>query len=699
MAFKKVQNKTLQEDVDVLEEEYTETGEEQVVEPVNKPKTLHDIVDKTRLFRMIYSGVENRKYFDILYNLGIRDFLISYHYIAEKKLDMEYYKSLGIKFFIDSGAYTYQGQEKYHDLPKEYWEGQIVKYLDWAERHKDVIFAIANMDLENLFDFETTKEWNKKYFEPFMIRTGIPVCFIWHPKDGDEGWEYYTKRYPYTGFSWVADSGQDLDFNFGKKMLDTARKNGSVCHGMGMTRTSLLTKMPFYTSDSTTWLVGLQYGEVNYWTGKKMTRLKKEKWKGEYLSEIVALGCNREKLLEEDSTEMIKANIFAFIQAQEYIDLRLKPRMYWLRPTSNKRNINDKESMYDLFPDEDWLREETFEDVETYAQNLNINTEIDLDTMATHVYNISLFCMHREYDMTDILMELLDDYHEEYINRVVGTDEEKIADLEDYAWKVVSGQDDSLLLLGIQEEAKERDKYIEEEEFEEVEVDEKEYLELAENLGIKLLPNSTEGEAPEIDELDKEIFDQTGYAVVRDNKGRFVKGQKLIKKPKNIYSDKYPKLACNTCYAAQTCPQFKEGYVCAFNKMFKRFDCRRTEDILEAMQGMVNLNMERMQRVAIFEMLDGGMPDSSLTSMIDQNMRLLMNMKDVYEAQQEVVRQVRTIGADGTIQETTQVNSNAGSGVMEALMKNLLNNNNNKENGLDINEVIEVSDVDIKDIK
>lgn len=690
--FKKTEGKPKIMNSSKVEEEEVEVYEGTDLPVENKPKSLHDVIDKTRLFRMIYSGVENKKYFDLLYNMGIRDFLISYHYIAEKRLDMEYYKSLGIKFFIDSGAYTYQGQEKYWDKPKEYWEKQIVKYLDWARKHKDVIFAIANLDLENLFDFETTKEWNKKYFEPFMLETGIPVCFIWHPCDEEEGWEYYTKRYPYTGFSWVADSGQDLDFNFGKRMLDTARKNNSVCHGMGMTRTSLLTKLPFYTSDSTTWLVGLQYGEVNYWNGTKMSRLKKDKWKGEYLPNLVNLGCDKQKLLDENPDEMVKANVLAFMQAQEYIDVRLKPRMYWLNPVATKRNIKDKESMYDLFPSAEWLQDDEYDNEELlqYARDLNINSELDIDTVATYVYWVTLVCRAKDYDMWDEYMDEIDDIHEDFINRVC-VDEEKISDLDKFCWEVVSGLDDTLLMRGIKEEAKERDHYIEEDLVEEVEVSEEEYLQVLNNSGIKSLPSS----APEIDELDKEIFDQTGYAVVRDDKGRFVKGQKLVRKPKNIYSDKYPKLACNTCYSAQTCPEFKEGYVCAYNKMFKRFDCRNANDVIEAMQGMVNMNMERMQRVAIFEMLDGGMPDSNLTSMIDQNMRLLMNMQQVMEHQQAIVKQVRTIGADGSVQETTQVNSNAGSGVLEALMKNMMGTSD-KEESLDINDVIDVEDVKVE---
>lgn len=661
---------------------------------------LNETIDKSRLFTMIYSGVESRKYFDVLYDMGIRDFLISYHYIKNKSFDADYFRSLGIRFFVDSGAYTFINNEKFQNQSKEFWEEYICEYLAWAEENKDIIFAIANLDLENIFNFETTQEWNMKYFEPFMIRTGVPVCFIWHSCDGIKGWEYYTKRYPYTGFSWVSDDdGSSLDLDFGKKMLDIARKNDSVCHGMGMTRTSMLTKMPFYTSDSTTWMVGLQYGEVNYWTGTKMSRLKKEKWKGEYLEKIVKIAnLDRQKFLDEDPVEMIKANVTAFMLAEDFIHQRLKPRMYWLKP---KKTENSSETFE--FPDEAWLRGETnFNGYEEIARSMNINPDQPKDTVLDCIFNMTVILNVGNPEYDEICENTLSDsvitnLHQHYINTICPDVEEQLNDLEKFFRDNLEGKDETLLLMGTNFDvvAKERDKYIEEEEFEQVDVSEQEYNKLVSDLGLLPAPDS---EAPEIDELDKEIFDQTGYVAVRDEKGRFLKGQKTVKKQKHIYSEKYPKLACSTCYAAQTCPEYKEGYVCAFNKMFKRFDCRKMEDILEAMQGMVNLNMERMQREAIFETLNGGMAGGTLTNLIDQNMRLLMNMKQVYSANEAVVKQVRTIQADGTVQETTQVNSNGGSGVMEMLMKNMMNKEK-KEGELDINDVIDVNPEDIKEIK
>lgn len=643
-------------------------------------QTLHDIMDKDKLYTMIYSGVENEDYFKLLYDLGIRDFLMSYHYINEKNISMDKYEGLGIKFFIDSGAHTYQNDPKYQDYPIEYWENHLKNYLKWAEDNQEYIFAIASFDFENLVGCETVKRWYTDYFEPFMLRTGIPVCFVWH-QNSHMDWESYCQRYPYVGFSSVNTMGESIDLNEYSAKLKLAEKHNSLVHGFGMTRTSFLPKLPFFTSDSTTWLVGLQYGEINYWKGTKMSRLKKEKWKGDYLPKLVALGLDKDKLLAEDTFEMIKANIIPFIQAEKYIREKLKSRMYWLKPKSVENDITEIK-----YPPVEWFDSTTKENWEEYATNFNISKE---DPGLAKDLITDLTCLMNWYneDYQDFIQdvytpELLSQLHDTWINKITSSDEEKIEDLQKFFTEVLEGKNDKLLVLGtnFDRQPKERDNYIEEELEETIDLTEEEFVREVQ----KYQPQLT---APEIDELDAEIFSDNGLISVRDEKGRFLKGQKKVKKPKNVYSEKYPKLVCNTCYASQNCPEFKEGYVCAFNKMFKRFDCRNTEDILDAMQGMVNMNMERMQRVAIFEMLDGGMPDGNLTAMIDQNMRLMMNMKQVMQ-QQEVIRQTRVVTSDGTTTETTQVQSSQP-GILERLFMNRGNNNSSKGDE-DINNIIEV---------
>lgn len=58
-----------------------------------------------------------------------------------------------------------------------------------GRKHKDSIFAMADLDLQYLAGYEKVKEWREKYFEPFMLETGIPICFIYH-EDGEYVWEY-----------------------------------------------------------------------------------------------------------------------------------------------------------------------------------------------------------------------------------------------------------------------------------------------------------------------------------------------------------------------------------------------------------------------------------------------------------------------------------------------------------------------------
>ena len=124
-----------------------------------------------------------------------------------------------------------------------------------------------------------------------------------------------------------------------------------------------------------------------------------------------------------------------------------------------------------------------------------------------------------------------------------------------------------------------------------------------------------------------------------------------------MYSDKYPKLHCSTCYKSGECPEYREGYVCAYDKMFKRFDTRDAQDIMDSMASMVNFNLTRMQRAMIFETLDGGMITPEVSNLIDQNMRLLEKMKDlVSNAPKAVVSQKRVIREDGTEEVVTEMN-------------------------------------------
>ena len=658
---------------------------------VKKYNSLDEIMDKNRTFNIIYSGVEQESYFDILYDMGIRNFLISFHYVQNKHLSMEkQYGGKGVKFFVDSGAHTYQNDPKYADLDIEYWENHLQKYLKWVEKNKDYIFAIANFDFENVVGAEKVKEWNEKYFEPFMLRTGIPVCFVWHQNSYDD-WDFYCKRYPYVGFSSVNTEGVAIELKEYMMRLKVAENNNSLVHGFGMTRTSMLTQLPFYTADSTTWLVGLQYGEINFWTGTKMTRLKKDKWKGSMLSQLVAKGFDENKLLEEDVEELIRVNVHAFIEAEEYVQDKLKSRMYWLRPDSVERTEADLDSIE--YPSPEWLSNalNDGEGWEEYAKSFNITTE-DKSLSIDNIIDLTMFMNWYNEDYQELrdkvyTPDLIKEIHDTWINRIVSSDEERVEDLIDFYKEVLLGKNDKLLVLGTNFDrlVKERDSYVSDEEYEIADVSEMDI----QNAMSKYLPAPVEGSpAPEISDLDDEIFREEGIEPVRDAQGRFIKGQKQVLKPKKLYSNKYPKMACDSCINAQKCPEYKAGYACAYNKMFERFNTRDMGDIIQAMQGITEFSLVRLQRGMLTETMEGGIPDPNVTNMMNQTMGLLTQLQRMYESgSQEVIRQTKIMRADGSQEMTTQVSNPQRGGILSQIFGDM---GSNKKDDNDDGNIVDV---------
>lgn len=645
-----------------------EAPEEAVKEKSKTTYTdLRQVMDYTRPLTIFYSGVEYESYLDILYDLGIRNFLMSYEYLKGKGVH-QLKKYPDMHLFIDSGAYTYNQDPKYGEYTIEQWEKQIEEYLAWAEKHKNQIFAIADLDIQYLVGYEKVVEWRKKYFEPFMLRTGLPVCFIYH-EEGLDIWEYMCKRYPYVGISLNID--REVDETELRNKFKIAEKHNALVQGMASTRTGMLTQYPFYTVDSTTWNVGLKYGEISVWTGNKMSRIKKADFKEKAFPYIdrYDLPFNHDLILEEDKTEMIRVNAYAFVQAEKFIQERLKSLMYWFKARAVKVDVDNLPD--DFFPPVEWFNSQPEVDsLKEYARKMNINPELPDKECFNMIFDMTAFVTwgNEEYDSLreGYTPELLSGLHDTFINRIVASDEERIADLQQFFKECLSGENDKLLQLGTNFDriVKEREHYIEDDDEELVDISPDE----VKSRLRAILPDSADSEnAPEIDALDEEIYRKADIVPVFDENGLFVKGQTAIKRPKKVYSNKFPKFACDTCYAAAKCPEFKAGYVCAYNKMFNRFDTRSMADIIQAVQGIVEHNMARMQRAMIMEVMNGTI-DPVTSQLMDTNIRYMQMLKQMYElGSPEVLRQTHIIRADGSEEKTTSITNPQSGGILEKL--------------------------------
>lgn len=604
---------------------------------------------------IIISGVESDKYWNIVVDqCGIRNVLMSYHYLQKKGsgfLKERLTKTPDVKILIDSGAHTFYAKiDEFSKKPDSFWEDYLTKYTSWIAENKDYITSCANLDIEGIVGIEKVDEWNKKYFEP-LEEIGIDVCYIWHAVRGNNGWEEYCKKHKYVGLSTENDS---LTTQHLSKMLTVSKRYNARVHGMALTKTEVLVRVPFYSVDSTTWLVGQQYGELNWFDGRKMKRLSKKDWQRTYKTKLLKEPFNADwdKLINGmggrgDTYELLRLNVIAYILAEEHIQKRLNAKMYWMN-SKPKTQVKSHEEVLKTTPDIEWFEG----DCNNYQDYLKV-LGIDIDTYTKEeavdiLYYFYMFLNDDEEALALISDEDLIDYANQALETPIATREDALRELKDYFVENALGErDDFKSEAPIQ--PKERGSYLEDDEFTVIDLTQTD-LEKA-----PMLPQFATGSMPEVEEYDEELA-KNGIAVVRDSSGKFVKGQQRVRKPKNIYSEKYPKLVCDTCYKSGDCPQYKAGFVCAFDRTFKKFDSRKVEDLVDGMGSIVEFNMGRLQRAMMFEVMDGGMPTAEVSHLIDQNMKYLEKMKDLMtNSPKAVVEQRKVLKSDGTQEITTSV--------------------------------------------
>lgn len=633
---------------------------------------------KTEPFRMHFSGVEGNTHFNVAKAAGVKHMLLSYFYIRRKgrKFLEERFGDGSIQLFVDSGAHTFMNDlDEYKDKPDSFWEDYIIKYLQWARNNSQFVFAMAELDVDVIVGKEKVKLWRKKYFEPFELETGIPVCYIWRSSTYTfKDWIDMCKTFNYLGFSGMNDDASVIAM---RRLLSTAKKHGAVCHGMAMTKPSILPQLPFFSVDSISWKSGEMYGVTYVWDGHKLhtiTKDKKVQARKRFKQKLLAQGCNWKLYIADDNNEVTRMTAIAWIQVMEWVKRKLKPKMYWLKSGSVRKSATSETN-------ESTVSENAEGEENTVLAELT--EKLKKQTLEETKFPSKEWFRGVMVDYLDVCTDL-------NIDQMYYSSKDKMVDLiKDVTYLLAEGYDDEaaekfnieylkeLSLLYFNTEAEDSRTVLVElySLFEDVVTGKHPYFHymkaLEEEAGIETPPPPPKErpryiEDNEEDEMDAKLEEELTKALVpvRDNQGRFLPGQSLIKKPKNIYSSKYPRLACDTCYAAQSCPEFKSGYLCAYNKTFKKFDTRNPEDIMNMLFSITNMNAERLQRAAIFETLEGGAVDANVSSLIQLQMSLLGQAKEVHRA---MIPQ----NTSNTFKMTVESDSQQGPSILGSIFSNL----------------------------
>lgn len=616
-------------------------------------------------FQLFFSGCEPEIYYEIT-TKETDTILFTYMY-AQKKgnkfMKERIEKTPNVRMLVDSGAHTFLADsDTYADKPVEWFEEYLKGYVKFLKDNKEHIFAAVELDIARLVGQDKVNEWRKNIFEKLTREEGIQIIYVWHIDDGVPAWEKMCQRYPYVGVTFLEglEAGTIM-----RDLFSTARKYGTRVHGFGITGYGSLSKYPFFSVDSSTWLVGSQFGELSWFDGRKLFRLKKSDWKKLYKTKIIKMGGNWNLLEREDPYEMIRLNVLTFLNVKAHIRKKMGNKAYWINApiVSAKEEEMEEETeqvnAYDYIPSAEWFEGE-MEDIIEVAENLRIDLRLTTDDVLRVIKGYYAFCVSNEPEQwvtADDMYFFLDAFGDMQVN----TTAKAKRVLKTYFKENLLGQRDDLANMkrktGSELLPKERDEYITDEKFIDVPLTPAEVSEIKKLLAP---PEESSSGMEEVEAYDAELREK-GITVITES-GEIVGATKKVRRNRKLLSNRVSMVACDTCYKGQDCPYYMEGCVCALDREFKKFDCRDVIDVQDAMYGIVNANLERMNRAMFFEMQDGGLPDPVVTDLMERNIKYLSKLQDLATYGRQIHVERKVVTEDGKVETTETIRANPQQG-------------------------------------
>lgn len=156
-----------------------------------------------------------------------------------------------VELFLDSGAFSAWSKGASID---------IQEYIEFIKQHEDVIEVYANLDV--IGDAKAT--WKN---QRIMERAGLHPLPIFHFGSPEHFLEKYVSAYNYIGLGGtvgIAAGGIDsyLDRIFSKYICDAKGVPKVKVHGFGLTSLRLMLRYPWYSVDSTSWVVAGRMGSI-----------------------------------------------------------------------------------------------------------------------------------------------------------------------------------------------------------------------------------------------------------------------------------------------------------------------------------------------------------------------------------------------------------------------------------------------------
>lgn len=164
-----------------------------------------------------------------------------------------------INLFLDSGAFSAWTQKTSID---------IHEYINFIKEHADILEVYANLDVIGLGGKQPNRLTAEKTLENqrIMEAAGLEPLPCFHFGEPFEFLQYYVDNYDYLALGVAGNSGSAiipwLDVCFSKYICDANGIPKIKIHGFAVTSLKVMLRYPFYSVDSTSWVMTSRMGSV-----------------------------------------------------------------------------------------------------------------------------------------------------------------------------------------------------------------------------------------------------------------------------------------------------------------------------------------------------------------------------------------------------------------------------------------------------
>jgi len=171
------------------------------------------------------------------------------------------------RYILDSGAFTFIMQHRKGKKVSVSIDSFTDKYIDFVNAHN--IEHFFEMDVDSTHGYDKVKSLRRR----IESRTGRPTIPVFHKNRGLDDWKAMCKDYEFIA---LGIGGKDVSFTDWKtfKMFnDYAKSVGCRVHCLGVTGMSVLSKVDFYSVDSSSWTCGNRFKEIHFFRNGQIEKL------------------------------------------------------------------------------------------------------------------------------------------------------------------------------------------------------------------------------------------------------------------------------------------------------------------------------------------------------------------------------------------------------------------------------------------